>query len=162
MSIFKVISNRENTPEVLYEKMIYIMNNSATKWEYIYGVNVNPVTAYKEMIFVKQVFDKMDRNAFVHFVLSFDFTDQIDLTRIMNVGKCVGHFLAYNDILGSHQVLLAMHTETDNVHFHFLMNTIDANSGERINLWKPELYKIKDRISVLLGQYNLSPIKKYA
>ncbi|SEJ54594.1 Relaxase/Mobilisation nuclease domain-containing protein [Propionispira arboris] len=161
VSVFKVISNENNTPEILYDKIIYIMNHSATQLDYIYGVNVNPFMAYKEMIFAKKVFGKMQGNAFLHFVLSFDNEDKINFSTIMEVGKKIGYFLAYNNIVGSHQVLLAMHTGTDNVHFHFLMNTIDIKSGARIDLWKPELYAMKDRISEILQSYDLSTIRKY-
>ena len=78
VSVFKVISNESNTPEILYDKIIYIMNHSATQLDYIYGVNVNPFMAYKEMIFAKKVFGKMQGNAFLHFVLSFDNEDKIN------------------------------------------------------------------------------------
>ena len=157
MAIFKVINQKENDYLSLHRKVNYIENFCATSENLIYGTNVSCFNTYKEMMLVKKVFNQSNGKAYNHFILSVEETDEVTEVDFMDVAIDVCNMIA--TFRGNYQVLMAVHTDTDILHVHYIANNIDYIEGSRVNVNRSYIYEIKCKINESLELAHLKPIR---
>lgn len=54
---------------------------------------------------------------------------------------------------------MAVHQDSAHLHAHFIVNNIDYTDGHRMDLNIRRLVSLKQRISDILVQYGISPIR---
>lgn len=59
------------------------------------------------------------------------------------------------------QIAWAIHGNTDNLHAHFIMNTVNYMNGSKFQIRKEELYNLKVIVSSILSEYGFSEILMY-
>lgn len=173
MSIFRVITKADDGIDCLNEKLVYVVNFRATQFDLVGSVNVGIRNAYLEMLQVKKIFNEsMDRKsatlngkAFFHYVFSPEKDDSCSVETLIVIAKAVAKFLS--EYGGEFQVVYAVHitdVETgeylDLPHVHFIANNISFGDGKRFNLFKGNLYDMRQYIDQLSYRYGLSLIKK--
>lgn len=154
MAIFEVLTEKDKDLFQLYRKLNYITDCCATNRDLIYGSAVCDVAPYEEMINVKRVFNQTGRNAYMHYVLSLKEDEETSLFHFKTLAIEVCELLS--TFCGNYQVLVAVHTDTDNLHAHYLSNNIDYLTGERLDLHWSRLEELKDQINIVLHRYHLS------
>lgn len=115
----------------------------------ISGINCMPQTAMKEFISTKRKFNKTDGVQFYYAVQSFEEDLKIDPVLAHNLArewaeKC------YPD----HEVLVTTHLETDNIHSHIIINSVNMKTGYKIHQSTKELEemrKVNDEICIKYG-----------
>ncbi len=156
MSIFKVITKKDQDLNDLYSRCIYITDCRSTKLDLIYGSNINIHFPFNSMILVKKIFNQENGHTYHHFVLSVDTSDTVDPYTFYVLSVQVCELIAYFG--GNYQVLMAVHINTDNLHTHFICNNIDFLTGKRMNVNYSMLHGIKENINLILENYDLSTI----
>ncbi len=157
MAIFEVKKEKNKDVMQLFRKLNYITDWCSTRQYLIYGSAVSVLDAYEEMVAVKKVFDKTERSAFRHYVLSIEENEAISLVSFKNLGIEVCELIS--NFYGNYQVLMAVHIDTGNLHIHYVENSVDYLTGERFDLNWRRLEELKHRISKILHKYKLSPVK---
>lgn len=157
MAIFEVKKEKSKDIIQLLCKLNYITDWCSTRQDLIYGSAVSSLDTYEEMVAVKNVFDKTERSAYRHYVLSIEENERIDLLRFKNLGIEVCEIIS--NFYGNYQVLMAVHINTDNLHLHYVANTIDYLTGERLDLNRGRLEELKREISKNLHKYGLVPVR---
>lgn len=115
----------------------------------ISGINCMPQTAMKEFISTKQKFNKTNGVQFYYAVQSFEEGLKIDPILAHNIArewveKC------YPD----HEVLVTTHLETDNIHSHIIINSVNMKTGYKIHQSAKEfeeMRKVNDEICIKYG-----------
>lgn len=157
MAIFDVKTENNKDLLQLYRKLNYIMDFCSTNQSLIYGSAVSTINPYDEMEAVKVVFGKTERGAFRHYVLSIEEDEGVSLRCFRDCGIEICELIS--NFYGHYQVLMAVHINTDNLHIHYVSNTIDYMTGERFDLNWQRLNELKCEISKILKKYKLSPIR---
>lgn len=105
------------------------------------------------MVMLKKAFNKLDKRQCVHFVVSFD--DVSDKDKAFEVGMRLAQYYT-ND----YQVLMALHTNTEHLHLHHVINTVNITTGKKYRQNPKELDEFKKYANVVFNEYNIKPIEK--
>ena len=134
----------------------YAINGEKTEERlYVSGVNCMPDTAYVEMTNVKKQFFKTDGIQCFHGYQSFA-EGEVTPAQAHEISVKLAEEL-WGDRF---QVVVSTHLNTDNIHSHFVVNSVSFVNGKRFNNTKQDyamMRKISDR---LCEEYGLSVLKK--
>lgn len=116
----------------------------------------SPEEMIQQMYDIKRSFSKMNGRQAKHFILSFskDEEEFIGPQEAMAIGYMVsGYFPEY-------QIVFGVHTDTDNLHIHFVMNTVSFVTGLKYNINLTDFRMIRRQIEVLVEQFYLCKHKQ--
>lgn len=156
MSILKVEAHERYT---LNGILSYIVdqeqhNNSVLYADAIYAARQNVLT---DMLVTKQLFNKITGVEFKQLTLSLNSYESDRQTQFINLSLQAAYQLAnYTKC----QIAFAVHANTDNLHTHFIVNSVSFVDGHKMQLnWK-DLDALKGSINGLLISYGFSTILK--
>ena len=115
----------------------------------ISGINCLPETAMKEFIATKKKFNKADGMQYYYAVQSFEDN--------LNISPLLAHQMAreWAEICyPNHEIYIATHLDTDNIHSHIVINSVNMKTGIKINQSTKELNqmrKINDELCIKYG-----------
>lgn len=128
----------------------YVMNREKTDENLISGINCSPDTVLQEFTFVKKQFKKEDGRTYVHIVQAFSPDD--DLTP--EVAHEIG--LRFAEYFGGYQALVATHRNTDHIHNHIILNSVNMETGKKFHQSAAEMRQVKEYSNKLCREYGLS------
>ena len=160
-SIFKVIPHKDADTVKLIERLNYIRNPMATNENLTFGAFVSYRYPYEEMMLIKQCYltptnNTLQGKQFFEYVVSVPENESGYLQNFICAVKDITNLLA--NTYGQYQTISCIHLNTDNLHAHIIMNTIDFNNGARFNLHFKLFYAIKESISNILLAHGFSAI----
>lgn len=152
MSIIRVINNdyKYYNTDAKEKTIEYILNPKKTKSGFIGGVAVSAVCPAESMMFISEHFNKTDGVQLRHYVISFD-KGEINKPKIANDIAC--RVSAY--IGQQYQIVFAVHEDEENLHIHFVANTVSYIDGHRYRGTYAEFYEMINYISNVLSLYKI-------
>ena len=144
----------------LNNQLMYVTNELKTMdGLYVGGrhiVDFNNAT--EEMMRVKEFYEKMDGRVATHGIISLDRGESGEA----NAGKLM---LLLNDFMEAlfpeHQVVYAVHTNTENLHIHFVINTVGLD-GKKIHMDRSFMKKVfEPTLNKLAEKYGFTPNAKW-
>lgn len=145
MAIVKILSHGKSMAS-LRNALTYILNPQKTKSEIcgilgdVQSVDVTPKAIYQEFLRVRKLFGKCCGNksrTYTHGTVSWA-GDEISAEDVLSFAN---EYLS--QIYPEHQVVFAVHQDTANVHFHFLVNPVSFLDGSMLHWSKYDLEKAK-------------------
>ncbi|WP_455089682.1 relaxase/mobilization nuclease domain-containing protein, partial [Peptoanaerobacter stomatis] len=125
----KTKTKRNQSLSSMKRRIEYIYNKSTLIDSVL--VNIDSVEViYNEFIQTKKEFNKLDGNNFFHYVISFSDEDKIDEKDVMEI---VYKFLEDKKFDGF-QIFYGTHQDTDNLHCHILINSVNCINGKKWHL----------------------------
>lgn len=115
----------------------------------ISGINCLPETAMKEFIATKRKFNKTDGMQYYYAVQSFEDG--------LNISPLIAHQVAREwaeRCYPNHEIYIATHLDTDNIHSHIVINSVNMKTGYKIHQSTKELNemrKINDELCIKYG-----------
>lgn len=115
----------------------------------ISGINCLPETAMKEFIATKKKFNKTDGMQYYYAVQSFEDN--------LNISPFLAHQMAREwaeRCYPNHEIYIATHLNTDNIHSHIVINSVNMVTGRKIHQSTKELNqmrKINDELCIKYG-----------
>ena len=161
--VLKYASNPNKTNiKDLKQVLKYAENKDKTNLEnetenvyLVTGVNCNKDTVYQEMIKVKEKFNKLSGgNTAYHAYQSFK-TGEVT----PELAHKIGVELAQR-MFPEYQVLVTTHINTGTYHNHFVINSVNMFTGEKLNCNKGAYYRFRGLSDELCKKYNLSVIER--
>jgi hypothetical protein len=159
---------KNNNPPITYKTLgsvrrliNYIFSLEKTTEALMGGIYCNPITAYEEFILTKAMYNKLPEaqvsksNQLIHFVQGFSGKEASP-----ELAKKIAEELLQHSLFEGFQIAYAVHIDTDDIHTHFVINTVNYTNGPRWHISSSDLQKIKDRSDEILRSYNLSVINK--
>lgn len=148
MSIYKRCSSRSGKLSKIVERVEYVWDKNKTRESLCHAYGVSKEHVFWDMVFIKQIFRKLDGRQYLHWVLSHDKEVSVDVADeiALEVLKMIGeHF----------QVIVGTHTNTPNVHSHFLINSVNYRTGEKFSESKKDMLAFRKKVNDILGRYGL-------
>ncbi len=160
MSILNVPHSDSYIINSLLDKLTYVTRVTATKANLIYGAGVSPFLTFQQMQFVKEYFAQEHGKAFFHYIFNPEESDNVGVYTAYKMGVKMAD--AISSFGGHFQVLMAVHIDKAYPHLHFIANNIDLVSGQRFDLNKENLYRIKVLLSNIACEYGVSPVRYFS
>lgn len=152
MSIVKFVNAKNRCLSQLNSAIKYITNEKKAPAGFISQTGLSADFAFADMLTLKVLFGKTSGRQYIHFIVSFD--ENVSATDAFHIG-C--EILSY--FRGKYQVLMSTHTNTDNNHLHYIINSVGFN-GYKFRQSKRKLQTLKDWINEILEQNGLNPVGK--
>ena len=168
MAVVKAIDYHSNgTKQALHHTAsgIGVVINYATRGEktkdktevvnHVSGINCNPLFAKDEFLATKALYKKSDGVMFYHYVQSFAEDDNLTPEEAHNIGMEFAE-----KAWPGFEVVVATHTDTHCIHNHFVINSVNADTGYKYRTNKKhleELRKISDGICLEHGLSIIEP-----
>lgn len=153
MAIIKPISNPVDSYDLLYKLCYYVTGEEGSvKRQYCFGRGINPDNAFQEILYMQQLFGKIDNRRAYH--LTIDFSDQecLSIQDAIEIG-----FELSNMFFPEYQVLFGVHGEhtgQDHLHLHFAINTVSLLGGRKLHLGFELMNIIERRVDQLIEYYS--------
>lgn len=129
----------------------YITKDGKTHEHLITGINCNAETAFDEMVITKKMYRKETGRQFIHFTHSYH--DKENITP--ELAHEISLKLIDQDRFKGFQILVATHVDKAHLHTHFILNTVNLETGmkwQQSNKERDELIRYSNK---LCAEYNL-------
>ena len=122
------------------------------------GINCLPASAYKEFVSTKLFYRKDSGRMFYHLLQSFSPDEDIspETAHEIAVKFASEQFKGY-------EVLVATHVDKGHIHSHFIINSVNSDTGNKYHANKDAIQKLRDASDKLCLEYGLTvvvPTKK--
>ena len=134
----------------------YAINGEKTEQKlYVSGINCIPDTAFYEMKNIKKQFFKTEGIECFHGIQSF-VKDEVTPEQAHEIGVKLA-----NELWGEKfQVIISTHLNTDNIHNHFVINSVSFLDGKRFCNTKRDYALMRKTSDRLCKEYGLSVLKQ--
>ena len=161
MSILDV--EREADSRNLQDKLIYIKNPISSPNGLTFTVFVSPFYTFEEMMLVKNCHltarsDTLNRRQFYEYIVSLREEESNLVENFALCTKGILEFLATFDERNYYQGIGCVHTNTDNLHAHIIVNNIAFNTGKRFLLDRKKFESVRNAINAILKFYGISEL----
>ena len=134
----------------------YAVNGEKTEQMlYVSGINCLPDTALQEMRIAKKQFFKTSGIQCFHGVQSFA-EGEVNAKQAHEIGIKLAEELWGNKF----QVIVTTHLNTDNIHNHFVVNSVSFVDGKRYSHTKKDIANFRNVSDKLCEDYGLKVLKK--
>lgn len=128
---------------------------------YYNAVGADPYRAARDMLNVKQYYGKMDGNEYIQMVLSLkeaeiNSYDDIELFKSAAIEVADMLFGRYKC-----QTAYAIHCNSDNLHAHYVLNSVRYVDGHKLQIGPAELYQLKEIINTTILLYGFNKLLFY-
>lgn len=160
MAVFKLVRDGYKEQNALYKLVNYVLNENKMPSKCFGGNGINLYRPADSMYRIKNVFDKKFGNQAEHFIIAFD-DNESRLLSAYHINQ-----IAYEicDYFKGVQILFALHEvnntyesydyENDRVHLHFVVNTVDLNTGNKFRIDFNNITGIREHILSVLIKYE--------
>ena len=132
--------------------MRYTMQEWKTEFEgqqLVTGINCQPETVYADFMATKRLYHKTDGVLFYHMVQSFPKGEVVDpVTAHAAAVKLAEYYEGY-------EVLVCTHTDRDHIHSHFLINSVNFDTGRKLHIAKEQLQELRQRNDMVCKEFSL-------
>jgi hypothetical protein len=125
------------------------MHPAKTDTHLITAVNCEAESAFHEMVAVKRHFGKDTGRQFIHFIQSFAPYESITPETAHEIA------VKLSDKLKGFQAVIATHTDKAHIHSHFVINTVNSETGLKWKQSAHDLQELKDYSDKLCREYGL-------
>lgn len=153
MSIYKRSATHVTELSALKGAIDYIFNPEKTCENLIFGMGIGKKTVYEDMRFLKELYCKTTGRQYLHWILSHDKDVALETVEAVNreVIKLIG---------SEFQVAAAIHTNKENLHSHFIINSVRITDGKKFSQSRKDMLKFRQNVNIILESYGLKTIGK--
>lgn len=121
--------------------------------------NCNAATAYEEMVLCKEMYDKAQEDGKNRMLIHFS-QNLVAGETTPQIAHEIAERLLQHPIFKGFQVIYATHIDTENLHTHFVINSVSLEDGHKWQLSKAELQELKDYSDSIIREYELYVVPK--
>lgn len=157
MALVKFIAaTKSQTSGGLWGTLRYCCREEKTAYEgrhLVTGVNCVAETAYQEFMNTKRMYDKNDGRMFYHMIQSFKPGENLTPQTAHEIAlKMAEQFPGF-------EILVATHTDREHIHSHFIINSVNADTGKKYHSNLESLLQLREVSDQLCLAYGLSVIQ---
>ena len=132
--------------------MRYTMQNKKTECDgqqLVTGINCQPESVYADFMTTKRLHHKTDGVLFYHMVQSFPKSEAVD--------PVAAHAAALKlaEYYEGYEVLVCTHTDREHIHSHFLINSVNFDTGKKLHIAKEQLQELRQRNDQVCMEFSL-------
>jgi len=157
MSVFKAVNGKYNTKGDLKRLLCYAVNPEHCTQNIVGAQGLllgDGMSMYQQMWKVKEYFHKEDKRQALHYILSFSKEEEkyIEPEEALRIGYEVAHYFQ------RWQVVFGVHTNTEHLHIHFVVNCVSYEDGKCISIGIMQLQEIQSYARNRVQQYYLQSL----
>lgn len=152
MSILHFINGKNRSLSQLKGSIAYIFNPEKVKHGCRGGTGVVYDEAYDDMKIIKVLHNKTKGRQYIHFIISFD--KGISYLKAFDICEEILDYFS-----DEYQIVFAVHENTENIHGHFILNTV-AVDGRKFRQSTKEMLSFRTFVNEILEDYGLNTIGK--
>lgn len=140
----------------LYAALQYVSNDKKTdKRMYVSGINCNAKRAYERMRATKKRFGKMGGNVAYHGYQSF-VSGEVTPEEAHKIGLETARRMWGAD----YEIVVTTHLNTDNLHNHFVINSVSFKTGRKFENHISDHYKLREISDAVCMEYGKSVLNE--
>lgn len=112
---------------------------------------------YQQMVITKRAFYKDTGRQYAHFVQSFDPRDNVSPELAYKIGQ---EFIQRYERFHSFQVVMAVHTNEQHMHIHYIINSVSHENGFKWQSSPEDLKRMRSLSDELCLEHDLSVIEQ--
>ncbi len=140
MAVIEFINGENKTYGAMKRVIEYITNPAKTEPHLISGHNCDINNAYHQFVLTKRHFGKETGRQYIHFTQSFAPYDKVTPDDV----KAIADELVQMEAFRGFQIAYAVHTDKDHLHTHFVVNTVNSETGLKWKQSSEQLQIMKD------------------
>ncbi|MGL4606673.1 MAG: relaxase/mobilization nuclease domain-containing protein [Eubacteriaceae bacterium] len=152
MAIIKAISSRASIAKAIN----YIVQKEKTDLTLIRGKDCISENAIDEMKLIKKLWSNEGGRQYKHYIQSFNPIDKITPEKAHEIGI---KWMEQERFKG-HQIIMATHVDKGHIHTHFIVNSVNFETGKKFQESKKNLQRLKDFSNQLSKENNLTVPQK--
>lgn len=157
MAIIHFINRpRSQTSKGMFFVLRYTMQNKKTVDEqgrkFVTGVNCTPASAHTEFMNTKKLYRKTDGRMYYHFVQSFSVGEDISPEKAHEIAL---RFASETEKFKDFEIVVSTHIDRDHIHSHFVLNSVNAQTGKKFHISKNEVDQLMHESDKLCTEYQL-------
>lgn len=149
MAVVKAINSKSSISKIIN----YVADKKKTTEELMFGkdCSAEPNQAIEDMNMTKALYNKESGRQYKHFVQSFSPKDNISPEKANRIGRewAEKAFKGY-------EVFIATHTDKEHIHNHFIVNSVNFETGKKYEQSNADLQKYKDISNKICEREGLS------
>lgn len=157
MATFTAISNKTQNRTAMRKVLDYVMQDYKTIYngaKLVSGQNCIPNSAYSEFMATKNQYGKANGVFFKQYVQSFK-PNTATPEMIHQIGiETAKYFEGF-------EVVVATHIDRDHWHNHFVVNSVNCETGLKIQINEKGLEKLRDYSDSICQQFGVETLKPY-
>ena len=154
LGLVKYAENPEKTSD-LAQVLHYAANDRKTEQcMYVTAINCPRQKAYECMTATKRRFGKMGGNVAYHGYQSFA-TGEVTAEQALEIGRQTAQEM-WGDRF---EVLIAVHLNTDNIHCHYVVNSVSFVDGKKYSNKKSEHHRLREVSDRICKEHQLSVLE---
>jgi len=151
MAIIEFINGTNTTTSALKRVLTYISNEAKTNSSLVGGHNCDAQNAFSQFMITKNLHHNTTGRQYIHFTQSFAPYDRVT----PEILKKIADELLLHPAFNGYQVAYPVHTDKEHLHTHFVLNTVNTETGKKWRQSKDELQELKDFSDSLCEKYGL-------
>lgn len=158
MATFTAISEKTQTATAMKRVLDYVMQDKKTMHngiKLVSGQNCVPKSAFEEFMATKHQYGKAKGVFFKQYVQSFKPDCGATPEQIHQIGLETAK--AFNGF----EVVVATHIDRDHWHNHFVVNSVNCETGLKIQINEKELEELRHKSDEICQQFGLEILKPY-
>ena len=137
--------------------MRYTMQDKKTECDgqqLVTGINCQPESVYADFMTTKRLHHKTGGVLFYHMVQSFPKGEAVD--------PVAAHAAALKlaEYYEGYEVLVCTHTDREHIHSHFLINSVNFDTGKKLHIAKEQLQELRQRNDQVCVEFSLPVFKQ--
>lgn len=161
MAVLKIINNHSKSKASLKRILNYVLQPCKTDETLcschgdIINEEISAENIYQEFLRVKDMFEKEEGRMYQHGTISFHKDEHIKPEEVLTFAQEL-----IEKLYAGHQVLVTVHTDREHQHAHFIVNTVNYESGKKLHWTKSDLQKAKDISDALCLEHGYTITQK--
>lgn len=149
--IIKIVNADYSRIDAMQNLIKYIITDKERKpllCSYYGGINIDPLNAFNEMMYVKKYFRKTAGRLVRHFIVSPEAKDFLPQEL---------YYLAYRISLyysNKYQIMFSVHENTNHLHIHFVINTVSFLDGKMFSEGPADHYRFRQYVLNLIDELD--------
>ncbi len=158
MATFTAIPEKTQTATAMRRVLDYVMQDKKTEYngiKLVSGQNCVPESAYQEFMVTKHQYGKATGVFFKQYVQSFKPDCGATPEQIHQIG------LETAKAFDGFEVVVATHIDRDHWHNHFVVNSVNCETGYKIQIDEKDLEQLRQRSDEICQQFGLEILQPY-
>ena len=136
--------------------MLYVMQEKKTAWDgepLVSGINCQPQSVYDDFLNTKLLYHKDGGVMFYHMVQSFPKGAAVDPRQAHEAARRLAEYF------DGCEVLVCTHVDREHIHSHFLINSVNFDTGRKLHIAKEQLQELRQRNDMVCREFSLPVFK---
>ena len=132
--------------------MLYVMQEKKSAWEgepLVSGINCQVQSVYNDFLNTKLLYHKDGGVMFYHMVQSFPKGAAVDPQQAHEAARRLAEYF------DGCEVLVCTHTDREHIHSHFLINSVNFETGKKLHMAKEQIQELMRRNDAICQEMGL-------